>query len=161
MPGSLYITESVITGDLLSRKHQDQEEVCVVSRAILTPTAWDYIRDHGLSLARQGDDGPTASPTQSDTDVPEIRPDSMDDARLVQQGRCDYPNRAFGCETDEFGSGFAESGTPEERGTSQTRADATAGEDACGGDGEPADDPQVEALIQRITDEVMSRLGSQ
>ena len=156
MPGTLHIAESVITGGLLSREHQSQEEVRVSSRAILTPTAWDYLRDRGLRLTRA--DVTEATPTgesSESVEIPEVKPDAMDDTSLVQRGRCDHPDQAYGCKTDEFGSGFVQPGSGEKLSGSQ---------ETCGqcttypSETSPAGDPQVEALIQRITDEVLARL---
>ena len=164
MPGILHILETVITGDLLSREHESQEELRVSSRAILTPTAWDYVRDSGLRLTRTDDPGGSSADGQGDrAEVAEIRPDAMDETAIVQRGRCEHPDQAFGCKTDEFGSGFVQPGSCEECATSRERKDDDTDE-GCGKCGvnlagsDPSDDPQIEALIQRITDEVLSRL---
>jgi hypothetical protein len=61
MPGILHIAETVITGDLLSRAHESQDELSVPSGAILTPTAWDYVRDNGLRLTRTDEPGGPAT----------------------------------------------------------------------------------------------------
>ena len=52
MSSLLHIQEMVVTGDDLARAHQGQEGLCVVAGAVLTPTAWDYIRDQRLRLTR-------------------------------------------------------------------------------------------------------------
>ena len=72
-----------------------------------------------------------------------------DGQKVVPETRCDYPDRPFGCETDEFGSGFAEPESP-------------AACNSPGGDAEASEGarrPGVEALIQTITDQIMVRIG--
>jgi len=56
--------------------------------------------------------------------------------QMVQEGACEHPDRPYGCKTDEFGSGFAESsGKTDDR------------------------DSDFEALVQQITDLVMAELA--
>ena len=103
--------------------------------------------------------------------IQEIRP-STDDDSLIQQGRCEFPSRSFGCKTEEFGSGFVEPSTCQECPVQQRQqpstvslAESNPGCDGCnrhrtlqqvaeGGS------PELEVLVQRITEEIMSRLGS-
>ena len=89
----LHIGDSVVTGDLLAREHKGERAVSVVSDAILTPTGWDYIRQHRLQLARGQVPAPLLNP---------------DGERKGDAARCDHPDRSFGCQYEEFGSGYVE-----------------------------------------------------
>ena len=60
MTAVLHIGDPVVTGDLLAREHKGERAVSVVPDAILTPTAWDYIRQHRLQLARGQVSAPAA-----------------------------------------------------------------------------------------------------
>ncbi len=164
MPAVLHITETVITGGLLSREHESQEEVRVSSGAILTPTAWDYLRDRGLRLTRtdEVEDTSTVKPSGS-IEIPEVKTDAMDDTSLVQRGRCDHPDQAYGCKTDEFGSGFVQPDSSEEPDVSPEGVENGFEQDRRTCSTPPpgpslAGDLEIEALIQRITDEVLARL---
>jgi len=101
---SLYIEEAVITGELLARRHGEEGEVRVTPSAIVTPTGWDYLRQHRLQLSR-GTAPEPASPPAADrpASIAEVEPPQMDGA-----GRCDQPDRSCGCQTEEFGSGYVE-----------------------------------------------------
>ncbi|MEW6756233.1 MAG: hypothetical protein AB1505_35455 [Candidatus Latescibacterota bacterium] len=161
----LYVTDPVVTGEQLRRLHQGQAEVCFAPRTVVTPTAWDYVRQARLAVSRgeasadagaappaaaasgSGGSSPTiqpvspavsgTSPPQASGLIPEVCP-----AQLVAQGRCDHPDQPCGCTTDEFGSGYADGA-------------ARAGRGSGGG---PATEGDVEALVQRITDLVMEEL---
>ena len=52
MAKALHIDAPVVTGDLLGREHKGERTLSVAPSAILTPTAWDYIRQHRLQLSR-------------------------------------------------------------------------------------------------------------
>ena len=52
MAEALHIDVPVVTGDVLGRTHQGERVLSVSPGAILTPTAWDYIRQHRLQLRR-------------------------------------------------------------------------------------------------------------
>ena len=146
MAGALHIADAVVTGASLRGQHGDETEIQVGAGAVITPTGWDYIRDHRLRLTRgQGAAGQNtpareatppvatrASGTAS-SQVREIKPPSADGTSIQAQGRCDFPDQAYGCKTDEFGSGYASVGADE-------------GED-------------FETLVQRITDHIMERLS--
>ena len=56
----MHIGDPVVTGDLLAREHKGERAVSVVPDAILTPTAWDYIRQHRLQLVRGQVSAPAA-----------------------------------------------------------------------------------------------------
>ncbi len=172
MAGAVHIADPVVTGDSLARQHQGEEEVRVAARAVITPTGWDYIRQHRLRVVRGEPDPPPqsqpvpASSAPPDPQIAEVRPLSAEEMRLVQEGRCDHPDRPYGCETDEFGSGFVEPSSCCECGVEGERKKPGTS-DACGGCNrqktvEPPVDPgrgaDIEALVQYITDEIMARL---
>ena len=172
MASVLYIADPVVTEELLSQQHQGQEEVRVDPRSVITPTGWDYIRQHRLQLSRGEAEPPPPEPPPPEASltpeiaIPEISPAVADENRLVQEGRCDYPERPYGCRTEEFGSGFAESSSGQDRPVHQSPPPGESGADGKGNNrheivqgtvsGDRAAD--LEALVQRITDAVMERL---
>ncbi len=89
MAEALHIDAPVVTGDLLGREHKGERALSVAPSAILTPTAWDYIRQHRLQLSR-GEAVAAAAAGTADV------------------GRCEHPDRACGCQHEEFGSGYVE-----------------------------------------------------
>ena len=102
MAAGLHIDDTVVTGDLLSRAHQGEREFSFVPDAILTPTAWDYIRQHRLQVSRG--DGVSAA-TSSNAG----QPDTAETAgQIISEGRCEHPDRSCGCQHKEFGSGYVE-----------------------------------------------------
>ncbi len=152
MANVLYVAEAVITEDLLRRLHQGQEEIHFGSKTVVTPTGWDFIREHQLQVSRgeapsgaetngqsaEGISGVGSEPAASENRqtggelIEEVTP------QMVQEGCCDHPDRPYGCKTDEFGSGFAESSTQN-------------------GDR----DSDIETLVQQITDLVMAELAKE
>jgi hypothetical protein len=98
----LHIEEVVVTGEVLSRKHQGQEEVQVGEKAVVTPTAWDYLRQQRLRLSRGGAAQAAPRGPAREGLIQEVPP------RQQGQGRCAQPDRAWGCKDEEFGSGFVE-----------------------------------------------------
>ena len=88
MAEALHIDAPVVTGDLLGREHNGERTLSVAPGAILTPTAWDYIRQHRLELSR----GEAVAAAEAVADA----------------GQCEHPDRACGCEHEEFGSGYVE-----------------------------------------------------
>ena len=174
MAGILHIGEMVVTDQVLRQRHAGQAEVLVAPRAVVTPSGWDYLRDQRLQLRRgdvrgprQHPQAPASSPqagpaaggaAPSRGEIPEVLPPGSD-AGVLSRGRYEHPDRAFGCRTEEFGSGFVE---PSSCGDCAVQRSA-AGSGSCACDGcnkAPAgggDD--LEALVQRLTDEIMARLG--
>lgn len=159
MAGLLRINETVVTGDCLRQQHGDEDEILVTSRAIITPTGWDYIRNHRLRVrhdesipATTVTTGPAPAVSSScSADIPEVLPVAADGASIRQLGRFDHPDRPFGCKNDDFGSGFAEPGSPRECGaTREVATPPVAGQD-----------PAFEALVQQITDVIMKQLNEQ
>lgn len=148
MAGTLHIDDAVITEGCLRGQHGDETEIQVSVGAVITPTGWDYIRDHRLRVVR----GPAARPPAgvpgpapgdaaswsttfgpSSGQVRQVEPPAADGASIRSQGRFDHPDEPFGCKTDEFGSGYAADGA--------------------------ASEAEFEALVQRITDQIMERLS--
>ena len=143
MTEALHIDAPVVTGDLLGREHKGERTLSVAPNAILTPTAWDYIRQHRLQLSRG-------------------------EAVALRRGRrCEHPDRACGCEHEEFGSGYVE---PAHCGDCAIHERKKAGdpEASCEGcnryktllqqiEQGQASDP--EALIEQITELVIHRLA--
>jgi len=154
--GLLHITDLVVTEACLRQQHRDEAEILVSIRSVITPTGWDYIRNHRLRV-RRGDaagvqaaattSGP-APPSSPPTAIPEVLPAAADGASIQQLGRFDHPDRPFGCKNDDFGSGFADSSL---RQVGAARASATAPV--------AGQNPEFEALVQQITDEIMERLN--
>jgi hypothetical protein len=170
MAAILYIADPVVTEDLLSREHQGQEELCVQPQAVITPTGWDYIRRQRLRLSRgevavsNGTTGEAPAAAQR-TGIEQVRPASIEGTQLVQEGRCDFPDRSCGCQTEEFGSGFME---PSSCGDCAIHQLAQEGQPNVGcqgcnrykliqdlvAQGRVAD---MESLVQQITDEIVDR----
>ena len=102
MAAVLHIDDAVVTGDLLSRAHQGEREFSFVPNAILTPTAWDYIRQHRLQVSRGGE---VSAATSSNAGQPET---AETEGRIISEGQCEHPDRSCGCQHEEFGSGYVE-----------------------------------------------------
>ena len=159
MSSVLHIPEMVVTGDDLARAHQGQEELCVGAAAVLTPTAWDYIRDQRLRLTR----GETA-PESSKPVAPSASTNVVNEAQMVPHAQCDQPGRSCGCATEEFGSGFVQ---PERCGVCAIHQLKVAGKanPGCEGcnlngrcDGESGSDAATERLVSQITEQIMKQL---
>jgi hypothetical protein len=153
MANVLYVAEAVITEDLLRRLHQGQEEICFGSKTVVTPTGWDFIREHQLRVSRGEAPSGAEMNEPAVAEIPEVgsEPAASENRQtggelipevctpqMVQEGRCEHPDRSYGCTTDEFGSGFAE-------------ASAQAGDR----------DSDLEVLVQQITDLVMAELAKE
>lgn len=163
MASVLHIADPVVTGEMFKRQHQGQTQVCVGQRAVVTPTAWDYIREHRLQLVR-GETPAAPAPTGPAVSlVREAQPPAMATAtQLVPESRCEHPEQPYGCKTDEFGSGFVE---PSSCHDCQVHADCKESRAAGGCEGcnrhhtfqslAPVD---LEALVQQITDQIMAQL---
>jgi len=155
--GLLRITDPVVTEDCLRQQHGDEAELLVGRRAVITPTGWDYIRNHRLRVRREdsaeeraADPGlRSAAPSPEPSAIPEVLPVAADGASIRQLGRFDHPDRPFGCKNDDFGSGFAE---PSSDQNSDARQAPTTPPVA-------GQDPAFEALVQQITDVIMKRLN--
>ncbi len=143
----LHIDAPVVTGDLLGREHKGERTLSVAPSAILTPTAWDYIRQHRLPLSR----GAAIAATD----------------RVADAGRCEHPNRACGCEHEEFGSGYVEPARCSDCAVHQRKqaGDSAASCEGCNRyktllqqieQGHAAD---PEALVDQITELVLHRLA--
>ena len=147
--GILHRADAVITSEGLTRQHGGESEIQVAAGAVITPTGWDYIRDHRLRVVRGHGAAPSvqsrmAAPSASavgtgggqaaSAQVREVQPPAADGTSIRPQGRCDHPDQPFGCKTDEFGSGFVAGG--------------------------PVGEADFEAMVQRITDHIMERLST-
>lgn len=62
------ISERIVTADVLAERVNGQKLVTVGPKALVTPAAWDLIRDRGLTLQR-GDTKPKATDTGAATAV--------------------------------------------------------------------------------------------
>ena len=104
MADVLHISERVITGEILAARHGSEPRIGVGTGAVLTPTAWDYIRRHRLAVDRGDSQEMAGAAAPSETAEPAA--DALSPAD--PPGRCEHPHQPLGCRTDEFGSGFAE-----------------------------------------------------
>ena len=167
----MHIADRVITAEVIGRSHTGETELHVDRRAVLTPSAWDYVHEHGIDVVRQGTSAgpvpPAGQPAPEPADVKEVPPAVAEDTRIVQEGRCDHPDKSCGCQSDEFGSGFVEpeccDGCSVERARQEDAGGASC--DGCNQDpstrqSQSARAPvhDIETLVQQITDKVMARL---
>jgi len=115
MAGVLYLQDPVVTGDLIGRQHKGERELSLIPEAILTPTAWDYIRQHRLILS-QGESALPASEQAAEPigstakleQVAESIGSTPNECHQAGEGRCEHPQRPMGCVHEEFGSGYVE-----------------------------------------------------
>lgn len=158
MAGRLHISETVVTEEILRARHGGQREVSVAPGAVVTPTGWDYLRSHRVRLTRAEPPGPGRSRPAPAEAVPEVLPPGAEGG-VLGRGRCDHPDRPYGCKTEEFGSGFVEPSSCSECAVHQAEA-AGRPNGGCGGcNRRAAADREEEALVQRLTDEIMRRLS--
>ncbi len=148
MAEALHIDAPVVTGDLLGRAHKGERALRVTPSAILTPTAWDYIRQYRLQLSRGAAD---AAATDG----------------VANAGRCAHPDRACGCQHEEFGSGYVE---PARCGDCAIHQRKKAGDPEASCEGcnryktllqqiEQGQATDPEALVEQITELVIHRLA--
>jgi len=90
MDAVLYIDAAVVTEKVLGRAHKGERVVCVGEKAIVTPTARDYVRQHKLELV-QGEAAQRLAAAGG----------------VAQEVGCEHPQQCYGCEKEEFGSGYA------------------------------------------------------
>ena len=171
MDQTLTIEERVVTAEVLGRVHQGQVQLCLSPGSVLTPSGWDFVNQHHLEVVRgtappalrvppgKQDSRPTPVP-----EISEVLPSVAEDTRIVQEGRCDHPDRACGCESEEFGSGFVE---PDDCGDSTVRRIQREGDAApCDGPGRQdavqdssgENNLDEEALVRLVTEQVLARL---
>lgn len=159
-PGRLHIPEAVVTGEILGARHAGEEEVSVQPGAVVTPTGWDYLRSHRMRLTRGQAAEPGESRPAGPAAIPEVLPPGAEGG-LLSRGRCDHPDRPYGCRTEEFGSGFVEPSSCSECAVYKAER---AGRPSCGCAGcnrRTAADEEAEALVRRLTDEIMRRLSEE
>jgi len=149
----LYLDAPVLTEALLRQAHQGQEELRLRPNAVITPTGWDYIRQHRLKVTRGEAPATPAAPAPSL--IPELTPSSQ-----VQEGRCDHPDRPCGCRTEEFGSGFVEPASCGECAIHKAQGGCGEGCKGCNRHQSAAVLTGVsEDLVRQITAQVMGHLG--
>ena len=157
MADRLHIPDAVVTGEVLRARHAGQEEVSVNDGAVVTPTGWDYLRSHRMRLTRGRAEEPGGSAAAAPAAIPEVLPPGAEGG-VLSRGRCDHPDRPYGCKTEEFGSGFVEPSSCSRCAVYQADLE---GRPSCGCGGcnrRTAADDEAEALVQRLTDEIMRRL---
>ena len=175
MAAPLHIDASLITEALLLQQHQGEREVSISDGAIITPSARDYLRLHRITVVDGGrvatqPAAPQGAARQSSTasassgagtSIQEVLPPGAEGGMLYR-GRYDHPDKAFGCRTEEFGSGFVEPACCAACAAKGSNGGAGCDCDGCNRQGEDPrrEDAQFEALVQRLTDEIMARLGS-
>ncbi len=149
MAAPLHIDGSLITEALLQQEHQGQSEISIRDGAIITPSARDYLRYHRVTVVAGGRSGSApAAPKQTarqavttstssgvGTPIQEILPPGAEGGMLYR-GRCDHPDRAFGCRTEEFGSGFVEPACCAACAKKGSNGGAGCDSDSCNGNGE-------------------------
>jgi hypothetical protein len=151
---ALDITAAVVTEEVLRSSHAGESEIRVPAAAVVTPSAWDYVRYHRLQLIRGSRRAAVGSSSAATAEaITEVLPPGSD-AGVLSKGRCDHPDRSYGCRTEEFGSGFVEPACCSDCASKQA-LDARAGN--CGSC--TTDDAEMETLVQQLTDEIMKRLG--
>jgi hypothetical protein len=171
MDQTLTVEERVVTAEVLGRLHQGQALLRLSPGSVLTPSGWDYVNQHHLEVVR-GAAPPVlpGPPEELDTrpapvpEISEVLPSVAEDTRIVQEGRCDHPDRACGCESEEFGSGFVESDDGRDSTVRRIQREGDAA--PCDGpdrqdaarDSSGANDLDEETLVRLITEQVLARL---
>lgn len=157
MAAPLHIDASLVTEALLTQLLKDEREISLADGAIITPSARDYMRLHRVTVVdarRSAAPSRTVAPSEMGTPIQEVLPPGAEGG-LLYQGRCDHPDRSFGCRTEEFGSGFVQPAC-----CAACAAKGSNGGPGCDCDGcnRQGDDASFEALVQKLTDEIMARL---
>jgi hypothetical protein len=159
----LDIAAAVVTEQVLRACHTEEVEVHVAVNAVVTPSAWDYLRFHRLRLTRGSSGGgrpgtDREAATAATASITEVLPPGSE-AGVLSRGRCDHPDQAYGCRTEEFGSGFVEPADCSECAIQQAQQ-AGVKNSGCGGCNKVGTRDGVEPLVQQLTDEIMRRLGT-
>ena len=154
----LDISETVITERVLLALHSGQAEVRVAPGAVVTPSGWDFLRSNRVRLARGTGAASVAQPSAplapAIAGIHEVLPPGSDTG-VLSRGRCDHPDKPYGCRTEEFGSGFVEPSCCSACAVQQAGTKNC----GCGGCNKAADtDDATEALVQTLTNEIMRRL---
>jgi hypothetical protein len=170
MDETLTVREKVVTADVLARCHNGQARLCLEPGAVLTPSGWDFVNQHRMEVLRGAAPpaGPGAAPSRpspreawADPEIREVMPAVAEDTRILQEGRCEHPDRACGCQTEEFGSGFVEPADCDDCAVrAMPREKDAAACDGCNRQPAPpaADAVDLEKLVRLITDRVLARL---
>jgi hypothetical protein len=161
--GTLHIAEPVVTEEVLRARHAGQDEVVVADEAVVTPTGWDYVRSNRIRLRRAASAAQPASAVgapglMAADGIAEVLPPDVESG-VLGRGRCDHPDRAYGCKTEEFGSGFVEPGACGDCAVHKAMQAGASGCSCSGCNRESLSGDDVESLVQRLTDEIMRRLG--
>ena len=150
MAAVFHIADPVVTGDRLKSLHRDENEVWIHPESVITPTAWDYIREWRLRVVRDSREPPAAD---------ERKTEALVGNKLLQEGRCLQPGRSCGCDGDEFGSGFVEPASCQQCAIFRLQREGkpNAGCEGCNRARSAGKD--LEALVGRITDQIFARIG--
>jgi len=166
----LHIEDAVITGDMLARKHGAEEEVCIGEAAIVTPTAWDYLRQKHLRLQRGAVEQMAAVAVAAEQNA--VAEAVANDVLIAEAkvmdglGRCEQPRESCGCQDEEFGSGYVEPSSCRDCVVYELKKKGDAGADCAGCnrrhllDGliESGQGVDPEQLIREVTALVVHRL---
>ncbi|MEE2657644.1 MAG: hypothetical protein VX733_04010 [Candidatus Latescibacterota bacterium] len=166
MADVLHISAAVVTHATLAAEHAGESEVRLATVAVVTPSGWDYIRSHRLRLSRSATAtavAPGAAPAAARPDVAtgalvEVLPPGSSEG-LLCRGRYDQPHQAYGCRTEEFGSGFAQPESCQHCALNGARSSNPGSCDGCNLNRSCAGVEVNEALVRRLTDEIMQQLG--
>jgi len=164
----------VVTSELLENSYEGQTQLLLGTGSVLTPSGRDFVQAKGLEVIREqaactrvphpsSAHEPAGTPAAL-PDIQEVTPGVAEDHRIIQEGRCEHPDRACGCTSEEFGSGFVEPDDCE--GCTVKRIQREGGEAPCQGCNRQVEEPAsaagdrdtVEVLVQVITDQVVARL---
>ena len=129
--------------------HHDEKEVWISPRSVITPTAWDYIREGRLRIVREQGEPPAAAAQDAEVLVGN---------KLLQEGRCEQRDRSCGCDGDEFGSGFVEPASCRQCAIHRLQQEGkpNAGCEGCNRARSARTD--MEPVVRRITDQILARL---
>ena len=129
--------------------HRDEKEVCISPQSVITPSAWDYIREWRLRVIREHGEPPAAAPENVE---------ALEGNKLLQEGRCQQRDRSCGCDGDEFGSGFVEPASCRQCAIHRLQQEGkpNAGCEGCNRARSARTD--METVVRRITDQILARL---
>ena len=154
MDAVLYIDAAVVTEKVLGRAHKGERVVCVDEGAIVTPTALDYVRQHRMELVR-GEVGRQAAAQAVGGSV-------AAGGELAGEVGCAQPDKCYGCEKEEFGSGYVAPDCCDSCAIRalQLQGNPNAGCEGCNlyKTGRHHGAQQGDALVQQITDTVLRTL---
>ena len=150
MAADFHIADPVVTGDLLKSLHRDEKEVWIHPGSVVTPTAWDYIREWRLRVVRDHREPPASDERETEAQVGN---------KLLQEGRCLKPGQSCGCDGDEFGSGFVEPASCGECAIFRLQREGKPNAGCEGCNRAASAGKELEEMVGRITDQILARLG--